>query len=154
MAIYFGGFGLAVGAALGMTEGIVRKNRGRTIYGLAIGLILGALGGCIGGAVGQAIYGLVPLRYASASKADLAVALDSSGSMRTLFFFGNDPHGERRKAAKDLVDRLSPDDRIAVIDFDDTGKVVYPLTTLGSGRRPATRPRRLSTRSMTWAART
>ena len=132
MAIYFGGFGLAVGTALGMTEGIVRRKRGRTIYGLAVGLILGALGGCIGGAVGQAIYGLVPLRYASSSKADLAVALDSSGSMKTLFFFGNDPHGERRKAAKDLVDRLSPADRIAVIDFDETGKVVYPLTALGS----------------------
>src|SRR6476659_5293326 len=37
MAIYFGGFGLAVGAALGMTEGIVRRNRGRTLYGLAMG---------------------------------------------------------------------------------------------------------------------
>lgn len=132
MAVYFGGFGLAVGAALGMTEGIVRKNRKRTIYGLAIGLILGALGGCIGGAVGQAIYGLVPRKFASASKADLAVALDSSGSMKTLFFFGNDPHGKRQEAAKDLVDRLSPTDRIAVIDFDDIGKVVYPLTTLGS----------------------
>src|SRR5436305_4511551 len=58
MAIYFGGFGLAVGAALGMTEGIVQKNRRRTIYGLAMGLVLGAIGGGVGGAVGQAIYGL------------------------------------------------------------------------------------------------
>ena len=47
-----------------------------------------------------------------------AVALDSSGSMRELYFFGNDPHGERRKAAKDLAGRLSPTDRLAVIDFD------------------------------------
>jgi len=72
MALYFGGFGLAVGAALGMTEGIVRKNRGRVVYGLAMGLLLGAVGGGVGGALGQAIYGLVPLRYASQSKVDLA----------------------------------------------------------------------------------
>ncbi|HYX25968.1 MAG TPA: vWA domain-containing protein, partial [Thermoanaerobaculia bacterium] len=132
MGIYFGGFGLAVGAALGMTEGIVQKNRRRTIYGLAMGLVLGAIGGGVGGALGQAIYGLAPLRYASQSKVDLAVALDSSGSMRELYFFGNDPHGERRKAAKDLAGRLSPTDRLAVIDFDSEGKVVYPLTTLAS----------------------
>ena len=132
MALYFAAFGLAVGAALGMTEGYVQKNQRRMIYGLTMGLLLGVVGGFVGGAVGQVIYGLAPLKYASRSSSDIAVALDSSGSMRTLFFFGSDPHGERRKAAKNLVDRLSPMDRIAVVDFDDTGKVIYPLTALDS----------------------
>jgi hypothetical protein len=132
MAIYFAGFGLAVGAALGVTEGFVQKNRRKMTYGLTMGLILGVVGGFVGGAVGQTIYGLVPMRYASQSSADLAVALDSSGSMKLLYFFGNDPHGERKKAAKNLVDQLTPADRMAVVDFDDTGKVVYSLTALDS----------------------
>lgn len=132
MAIYFAGFGLAVGAALGMTEGFVQKKRSRMVYGLTMGLILGVVGGFVGGAVGQAIYGLAPKKYATHSQSDLAVALDSSGSMRSLFFFGNDSDGERRKAAKNLVDRLSTEDRIAVVDFDDVGNVVFPLTPLDS----------------------
>jgi hypothetical protein len=132
VAIYFAGFGLAVGAALGMTEGYVQKNRKKITYGLTMGLILGVVGGFIGGAAGQTIFGLVPMKYASQSSADLAVALDSSTSMKALFVFGNDPHGERRRAAKNLVDRLSPGDRIAVVDFDGAGSVVYPLTALDS----------------------
>src|ERR1700710_1741476 len=62
-AISFAGFGLAVGAALGMTEGYVRKNRKKMVYGLTMGLILGVVGGFIGGAVGQTIYGLAPRNY-------------------------------------------------------------------------------------------
>lgn len=128
--IYFSGFGLAVGAALGMTEGFVRKNRFRLWYGLVVGLALGAGAGFVGGVVGQAIYGLAPLRYAVQSNFDLVIALDSSGSMRELLFWGSDPWGERKKAAKRLVDRLSHDARVAVVDFDQEATVRLPLTSL------------------------
>jgi len=131
MAFYFAGFGLAVGGALGMTEGFVLKNRSRLRYGLIIGLILGTVGGFAGGVVGQTIYGLVPLRYASQSNADIAIALDSSGSM-SMLFTGNDPWGKRKKAARKLVDRLSTTDRVAVVDFDEAAQVLFPLTALDS----------------------
>lgn len=129
-AIYFAGFGMAVGAALGMTEGYVRKDRRRLLYGLLVGLILGAAGGAGGGAAGQTLYGLFPVRYAGASNADLAIALDSSASMKILLFGGNDPGGKRKKAASRLVDRLSSSDRVAIIDFDGEGRVLLPLTAL------------------------
>src|SRR5258708_26609797 len=135
MAIYFAGFGLTVGAALGMTEGFVRKQHGRMIYGLAMGLFVGVVGGFVGGAVGQTIFGLAPIKHVGTSKSDVAIALDSSGSMRTGFLFfagGSDPNGDRRKAAKDLIDRLSDADRVAVVDFDDTAKVYFPLAALDS----------------------
>jgi hypothetical protein len=134
MAVYFSGFGLTVGAALGMTEGYVQKQRRKMVYGLSIGLVLGVVGGFIGGAAGETIFDLAP-RHASASNADVAIALDSSGSMRTsLFFFvgGSDPNGERRKAAKGLIDRLTDQDRAAIVDFDDTAKVYFPLAPLNS----------------------
>lgn len=139
MGVYFAGFGLAVGAALGVTEGFVRKNRFRLWYGLVVGLLLGAFGGFAGGLVGQAIYGLVPLRYASQSKADLVIALDSSGSMGRGFFFGSDPRGKRKKAAGRLVERLSSNDRVAVVEFDDQASVLFPLTplTTSDARRQA-----------------
>ena len=141
MAVYFAGFGLAVGAALGMTEGVIRKDRLRLCYGLAMGLVLGAVGGFIGGAAGQAIQGLVPLRYYHDSYVDIAITLDSSGSMRSCLVFGNDPFGRRKKAARELIDRLSPTDRVAVVDFDEAATLLYPLTVLASGteRRAAKR---------------
>lgn len=133
MALYFAGFGLAVGAALGSTEGLVRKNRRRLVYGLIVGLLLGAAGGFLGGGVGQALFGLVPVRFASESRADLVVALDSSGSMAHMLLFGSDPWGKRKKAAKRLIDRLSATDRIAVVDFDERAVVRQPLVFLDSG---------------------
>ena len=135
MAIYFAGFGLAVGAALGMTEGFVQKKRSRMVYGLTMGLILGVVGGFVGGAVGQTIYGLVPRKSTLASSADVAIALDSSSSMRSSllwFVSGNDPNGERRTAAKSLIDQLSGNDRVAVVDFDEVGNVYFPLTVVDS----------------------
>jgi hypothetical protein len=140
-AISFAGFGLAVGAALGMTEGYVRKNRKRMIYGLTMGLILGVVGGFIGGAVGQTIYGLAPRTYAGSSSADVAIALDSSGSMGSSFFgfpWGNDPNGDRRTAAKELIDHLSSQDRVAVIDFDAAAKSLFSLAPVDSSSVRAT----------------
>lgn len=132
MAWTFAAFGLAVGAALGMTEGLVRREWGRLVYGLVVGGVLGVVGGFVGGAAGQTLFGLVPQRYSTASRADVVLALDSSGSMRSWLFFGSDPHGRRRKAAKHLVDRLSATDRVAVVDFDDIGRLLLPLTRLDS----------------------
>lgn len=132
MAVYFAGFGLAVGGALGMTEGVLQKNRRRLRYGLLIGVFLGALGGFVGGFVGQAMIGFFPLRYAYPSQADLVFVLDSSGSMRQLLFWGNDPWGQRKKAARRLVGRLSNGDRVAVVDFDHQARVLLPLLALDS----------------------
>ena len=134
MGVYFTGFGLAVGAALGMTEGFVRKNWFRLCYGLGVGLLLGGLGGFVGGAAGQAVYGLVPLRYADASRSnvDLVITLDSSSSMRQFLFWGNDPFGRRKTAAKRLLERLSPDDRVAIVDFNEDARVRLPLAALAT----------------------
>jgi len=46
---------------------------------------------------------------------DVVWAIDSSGSMAT-----SDPSGLRKTAAKAYVDRLVPDDRVAIVDFDET----------------------------------
>jgi len=54
---------------------------------------------------------------------DVAFTLDSSGSMTT-----NDPLGLRRTAAKSFVDALLPEDRAAVVDFDDGARLLQPLT--------------------------
>jgi Mg-chelatase subunit ChlD len=132
MSFYFAGFGLAVGIALGMTEGVVLRRPGRAIYGFFMGLILGAAGGFVGGALGQTSYSLVPRTHIRDSTSDLAIALDSSGSMRSFFFWGHDPWGQRKSAAKNLIERLSPTDRVAIVDFDDTGRVLLPLSFLGS----------------------
>jgi hypothetical protein len=138
MSIYFAGFGLAVGAALGMTEGVVLKKPGKLFYGLILGLLLGTIGGFAGGAIGQFIYGLAPLQSVSHSTADIAIALDSSGSMGRpwlLFWskeYGHDVHGERKKAAKQLIERVGKTDRIAVVDFDDQAKLYYPLGFMDS----------------------
>lgn len=132
MAVYFGGFGLAVGACLGMTEGLVRRHPRKLVYGLLVGLVLGGIGGAAGGAAGQALFGLLPIRYTSGSAADLAIVLDSSGSMRQWLFWGNDPRGKRKRAAKELIDRLSAADRVAVIDFDHAATTRLPLTAMDS----------------------
>lgn len=133
LAFQFSAFGLAVGAALGMTEGFVRKKKWRLIYGLTLGLALGAAGGFAGGAAGQTIFSLLPKpAQAETARTDVAIALDSSGSMRSFFFFGSDPRGLRRDAAQKLVDLLGLGDRVAIIGFNHTSSVLQPLTRLES----------------------
>lgn len=131
-ALYFAGFGVAVGAALGVTEGLVLRRSDRLVYGLVMGLVLGGLLGFLGGGLGQFLYNLVPTRYHGNSTSDIAVALDSSGSMKGLLWGGNDPWGARKRAAKALVDAVSATDRIAVIDFDEVGERRFPLTFMTS----------------------
>jgi len=136
LALQFAGFGLAVGAALGMTEGYVLKKQGLLIYGLVLGFALGGLGGCAGGAVGQTIFSLLPSSVPEMPGADVAIALDSSGSMgHSGFFgfgFGSDPDGKRMEAARKLVELLGPSDRVAVIDFNNASRLLFPLTALDS----------------------
>lgn len=55
---------------------------------------------------------------------DVAFVLDSSGSMSS-----NDPQGFRRTASKNFVDAMLTDDRGAVIDFDDSARLLQSLTS-------------------------
>lgn len=55
---------------------------------------------------------------------DLALVLDSSGSMSW-----NDPAGLRRIGAKSFVDALLPEDRAAVVDFDNWARIAQDLTS-------------------------
>ena len=55
---------------------------------------------------------------------DLALILDSSGSMQT-----NDPQGLRRSASKNFVDALLSEDRAAVVDFDSDAQLLQGLTS-------------------------
>ena len=55
---------------------------------------------------------------------DVGFVLDSSGSMSS-----NDPQGLRRDAAKQFVDALLDQDRGAVVDFDDFGRLLQGLTS-------------------------
>lgn len=60
----------------------------------------------------------------SSSFVDVALVLDSSGSM-----ISNDPQGFRRTAAKRFIDALIPGDQVAVVDFDASARLLQPLTT-------------------------
>src|SRR3990172_3219664 len=64
------------------------------------------------------------------SKADQDVIfmIDSSGSMQW-----NDPSNDRLTAAKAYVDLLAPDDRAAVIDFDDNEFLVPGVDSVNPG---------------------
>lgn len=57
------------------------------------------------------------------SKLDIALILDSSGSMAK-----TDPSDARLDAAKAVVDSLLEGDRAAVVDFDTDGTLLAPLT--------------------------
>ncbi len=133
LAFQFAGFGLAVGAALGLTEGLVQRKWWRLLYGLVLGLLLGGAGGCAGGAVGQAIFGLLPSPpVPERPGTDIAITLDSSGSMKEFFFFGSDPDGKRKEAARKLLGLLGPRDRVAIIGFNHASTVLFPLTAIDS----------------------
>ncbi|WP_325605205.1 VWA domain-containing protein [Nocardioides sp.] len=57
------------------------------------------------------------------SKLDIALILDSSGSMAK-----NDPDDRRLDAARGVVDSLVPGDRAAVVEFDADGTLLAELT--------------------------
>ena len=162
MAIYFAGFGLAVGAALGATEGLLRKNFARMAYGLSIGLVLGLVAGAVGGAAGQWLFSLVQKDPVSRTdvvialdssgsmlfkrpKVDVVIALDSSGSMIakrpdvdvmialdcSSSMDESDPLSQRAVAATAFIGSLAANDRVGIVHFMHTAQLAWPLDSLG-----------------------
>ncbi|MBF0557657.1 MAG: VWA domain-containing protein [Nitrospirae bacterium] len=60
---------------------------------------------------------------AEAKGSDIVLLIDSSGSMRK-----TDPHDSRKTSAKLFVSLLGSDDRVAVVSFGDSAKLLLPLT--------------------------
>ena len=149
MSIYFAGFGLAVGAALGATDGFLRKDRRRLIYGLSIGLVLGVVAGAVGGAAGQVLFSLV--QKDPVSRTDVIIALDSSGSMIAKrpdmdvmialdcsgSMSSNDPRRQRAVAATSLITSLAASDRVGIVHFTGTARLACPLNLLGDATKKA-----------------
>lgn len=57
-------------------------------------------------------------------KLEIVFTIDSSGSMTS-----NDPQDLRKVAVKNFIDKLLPQDRAAVVDFDSTAKIYSNLTS-------------------------
>ena len=131
-AYYFAVFAGCVGLALGITEGLLLGYRLMAAYGAAVGLVLGLLGGYVGGSIGQALFSLFPPQYSSSTPQDFVIALDSSGSM-----VDSDPLGKRKAAAKRLISRMGPHQKLAIVDFDQRAEVIYPLLPQTSSGRAA-----------------
>src|SRR5208283_317490 len=55
--------------------------------------------------------------------ADIVLLIDSSGSMRK-----TDPHDNRKTSAKLFISLLGSDDRVGVVSFGDSAKLLLPLT--------------------------
>lgn len=56
---------------------------------------------------------------------DIVLVIDNSGSMAE-----TDPDNERFTAAKQLIDKLESDKRVAVVQFSDTAELLQPFTNL------------------------
>ena len=121
-AYYFALFAAGVGFALGCVEGLVLRKLKMAIHGAMVGLILGIFFGAIGGVLGQIIFSLNPPLYSNAVEHDFVIAIDSSGSM-----FESDFWDKRKQAAKNLIDNLNVRHRVALVDFDEQAKVLFPL---------------------------
>ena len=65
---------------------------------------------------------------ASAPPRALAIALDASGSMQ------GRPLHEAKRCAEWLAGRLRPQDRLAVVRFEQTAQLVWPAVPVGNGR--------------------
>ena len=59
---------------------------------------------------------------------DVVLAVDNSGSMKT-----NDPHALARSAVGDFVRRLGASDRAALLIFDETPRLLVPLSAPQEG---------------------
>ena len=72
----------------------------------------------------------LPTSERSSTPTDLVVVLDRSGSM-------NAPQKLpfAKQAIRDLIDRVGPNDRIAVVSFDDQVRVEIPLQSVGAQSR-------------------
>ncbi|MDE0084115.1 MAG: S8 family serine peptidase, partial [Candidatus Poribacteria bacterium] len=65
----------------------------------------------------------IPIVFESTSLADIALIIDSSGSMG-----GNDPKNLRKSGAKLFIESADPKVQIAIIDFDGSAETFAPLT--------------------------
>ena len=79
--------------------------------------------------VTQAILDLIPEGDPITTNIDVALIIDSSGSMGW-----NDPQDLRKEAAKIFVDTAQNDDQIAVVDFDSWSYLRWPLQPLTENR--------------------
>ncbi len=62
-------------------------------------------------------------RYEQSKGADIVLLIDSSGSMRK-----TDPQNNRKKSAKLFISLLGSDDRVGIVSFGDSAKLLLPLT--------------------------
>lgn len=81
---------------------------------------------------GVALHEYFPYRYLirrPTGTVDVALMIDSSGSMGT-----SDPEFLRKDAAKVFIEAMQDADQVAVVDFDDGARVVWPLQRVGTDR--------------------
>jgi pSer/pThr/pTyr-binding forkhead associated (FHA) protein len=69
--------------------------------------------------------------HAAAGPKDIVLVLDNSGSMKK-----NDPSFLTGVAVREFLDRLDGDNRVAILLFDQTARLVMPLTPLTETSRP------------------
>ena len=69
--------------------------------------------------------------HAAAGPKDIVLVLDNSGSMKK-----NDPSFLTGVAVREFLDRLDGDNRVAILLFDQTSRLVMPLTPLTETSRP------------------
>jgi pSer/pThr/pTyr-binding forkhead associated (FHA) protein len=69
--------------------------------------------------------------HAAAGPKDIVLVLDNSGSMKK-----NDPSFLTGIAVREFLDRLEGDNRVAILLFDQTARLVMPLTPLTEASRP------------------
>ncbi len=88
-----------------------------------------------GEAVARLRIGTHELRGAANAPVNLALVIDTSGSME------GDAIADARKAAIALVDKLVPGDRLAVVTFDSRTEVIVPSTVLDPTKMAAIKGR-------------
>lgn len=129
MGVYFGQLALWVGLACLLAETVSPRLNGarwrsrycRDSWKLLIPASLVLLFAV--GALFQFFYGLGGLKRAVPQ--DYALVLDRSGSMAQ-----TDPDGRSLEAAKNLIHKMSADNRAAIVLFHDEPRLLLPMTAL------------------------
>ncbi|MCQ4087566.1 VWA domain-containing protein [Saccharibacillus sp. JS10] len=68
---------------------------------------------------------------------DIVLLIDNSGSMvdSKEGGLGNDNEGKRFDAAKELIERMDGDKRVAVLTFDDQAQLIQPFTSVATNEQ-------------------
>ncbi len=133
VALYGAAVGAALGAGLVIARLLGRRPARRAVPCLLASLLLGPIAGLASAALGQGVFRLLPATYSGRADSDVAIVLDSSGSMAPSLIplsLGSDPWSRRQEAAKRLIEKLSGGDRLAVVDFDHQATLLFPLQPL------------------------